>query len=392
MQFPQGFRCATTAAGFKTPGRDDLALIVSDVPAASAGVFTTNRFQAAPVLIGRERMTESNTARAILVNSGQANACTGEEGLANCRETLALAAKAAKLKPDAILPASTGVIGAQFAMDTWRAATPKLGKALGKVGPVEVAKAIMTTDTFPKVAWATVGEGENAVRIFGLCKGAGMISPNMATMLGCILTDAEVDTPVWRRLVRRAVDGSFNCVTVDGDTSTNDTVYGLANGASGVSLDAVGEDAFAEALTEVCRSLAYMIVQDAEGGTKVVRITISGAKTDAEADMAARAVGNSPLVKTAMFGQDPNWGRIAAALGRCGAVFQPEDVTIAIGGLVIFRAGQPVDVDFDSLLASHLRKPDIDITISLGDGEGACELLASDLTHEYVSINADYRS
>ncbi|NJB68619.1 glutamate N-acetyltransferase/amino-acid N-acetyltransferase [Desulfobaculum xiamenense] len=392
MLVPQGFRFATAAAGFKKPGRNDLALVLSDTPASAAGVFTTNRFQAAPVLVSRERLVESETAMAVVINSGQANACTGDEGLANCRETLRLVGRAVGVDKCDVLCASTGVIGQQLKMDLWRETVPQLAKTLGANGPLDVAKAIMTTDTFAKVAWASVGEGDAQVRVLGFAKGAGMICPNMATMLGCVLTDAAVPPQVWRSMLREAVDASFNCVTVDGDTSTNDTVFGLANGASGVSVDDIGATALADAVREVCRSLAYMIVQDAEGGTKVVRITVSGARDDAEADMAARAVGNSPLVKTAMFGQDPNWGRIAAALGRSGAAFMPEDVSISIAGLVIFEAGQPVDIDFDSLLAPHLRKPDIDIRISLGRGPGGCELLASDLTHDYVSINADYRS
>lgn len=392
MLTPQGFRFATAAAGFKAPDRDDIGLVLSDKPASAAGVFTTNRFQAAPVLVAKEHIGTSKTAMAVLINSGQANACTGEEGMVNCRETLRLVGKQIGVSVDDILPASTGVIGQQLKMPLWKKGASALGKAVGKVDCLAVAKAIMTTDTFPKVAWASIGEGEGEVRILGFCKGAGMINPNMATMLGCIMTDADVPVDVWRDMLRKATDTSFNCITIDGDTSTNDTVFGLANGASGVHVDDIGRDALLQAVTDVCRSLAYMIVQDAEGGTKVVRISVSGAVDNAQAEAAARAVGNSPLVKTAMFGEDANWGRIAAALGRSGAEFMPEDVTIAIGGLVIFEHGQPVDVDFDSLLVPHLKKPDINITISLGRGNGSCELLASDLTHEYVSINADYRS
>lgn len=392
MQIPQGFTFAVAAAGFKTPDRNDIGVVISKTPATAAGVFTTNRFQAAPVRVSREALALSDTAHAVCVNSGQANACTGAEGLTHCQETRKMVAKAVGTKPDQVLVASTGVIGPQLKMDLWRKAMSPLSKSRASAGVIDVAKAIMTTDTFPKLAWQSIGKGAREVRVLGFAKGAGMISPNMATMLGCVMTDADVPAAQWREILREAVNRSFNRVTVDGDTSTNDTVFGLANGASGMSVGTIGREVLLEAVTEVCRSLAYQIVQDAEGGTKIVHVSVTGAPDDADAELAARAVGNSPLVKTAMFGQDPNWGRIAAALGRSGARFEPEEVSISIGGLCIFENGQPVDIDFDSLLVPHLEKPDIHIDIELGNGKGASSLLASDLTHEYVSINADYRS
>lgn len=391
MLVPQGFSFAVAQAGFKREGRYDLAAVVSDGPASSAGVFTTNLFKAAPVLAGMQAIEASPTARAVVVNSGQANACTGEPGLADCRQSLDLVGAALGLEPGAILPMSTGVIGPRLKLERWRAAMEPLAASLGQAGPMDAAKAIMTTDTFPKVAWARVGDTPAVV--LGMCKGAGMICPNMATMLGIVLTDAAVDPGTWRQMLAQAVDESFNRVTVDGDTSTNDCVFGLAGGASGVEVvDDESAQALYEALVDVCQSLAYMIVQDAEGGTKVMRITVAGARDDAQAELAVRAVGHSPLVKTALYGKDANWGRIAAALGRSGAAFDPAAVTIAIGGVVIFEQGCPVDLDIDALMAPVLRRQDVDIDVTLGDGPGGAVLLASDLTHEYVSINADYRS
>jgi len=390
---PKGFSFAVACAGFKYQGRDDLALIVSDRPAAAAGVFTRNLFQAAPVVVAAEALKASQTARALMVNAGQANACTGREGIVNCRETLKLTAKAVGLAAEEVLPASTGVIGAQLKMDAWKNALPQLAASLGKAGPIEAAKAIVTTDTFPKMAWGTVSLDGKEARILGMAKGAGMICPDMATLIGLIVTDAEVDPVWWREALGQAVDQSFNSITVDGDTSTNDTVLALANGASGLAIKTKeARLALAGALTEICQALAFMIVQDAEGGTKILRIQVSGAEDNLQAEHAARAVGHSPLVKTAFFGEDANWGRIVAALGRSGAEFDPDKASVAIGGITVFTEGKPIAGDLDSLLAPHMRRKEISVSINLGKGPGEYVLLASDLTHEYVSINADYRS
>jgi len=278
---PKGFSFAVAKAGFKYQGRDDLALIVSDRPAAAAGVFTRNLFQAAPVIVAAEALKASQTARALLVNAGQANACTGRAGIVNCRETLKLAAKAAGLGADEILPASTGVIGPQLNMDAWKKALPLLAADLGKSGPIEAAKAIMTTDTFPKIAWGSVSLDNKEARILGMAKGAGMICPDMATLIGLVITDAEVDPGWWREALGSAVDQSFNSITVDGDTSTNDTVLALANGASGLAIQTKeGRLALSSALAEVCQALAFMIVQDAEGGTKILRIQVFGTENN----------------------------------------------------------------------------------------------------------------
>jgi len=390
---PKGFSFAVAAAGFKRADRNDLALIVSDRPCTAAGVFTTNKFQAAPVLVCKRALQKSPSARAVLVNSGQANACTGEEGLANCRATLEMVGKAAGIEPGEILPASTGVIGAQLKMDRWAEAAPKLVANIGQAAPTDAARAIMTTDTFPKLVTRSVELPGGVVNLLGMCKGAGMICPTMATMLGFVICDAEMAPGPWREMLKACADKSFNALTVDGDTSTNDTLLALANGASGVRVeDAKSLRLLKQAMLEVCQELSYRIVQDAEGGTKVAHITVSGAKSPAQAEAAARAIGNSPLVKTALFGCDPNWGRIVCALGRSGAEFDPDAVVLTIGGILVFSQGQPAPVDLDALLAPSMRHQDVEIALDLHAGRGTFTLLASDLTKRYVEINADYRT
>jgi glutamate N-acetyltransferase / amino-acid N-acetyltransferase len=389
---PKGFSFSAVPARFKYAGRNDLTLILSTEPAVAAGLFTTNRFQAAPVLVARESIESGRQVRGIVVNAGQANACTGEQGLANCRESLELIASRIGCEPGELLPASTGVIGDQLKMELWRDAVPALCDGLGGSTPMDAAKAIMTTDAFPKLAWRSVGAGAGEIRVLGMAKGAGMICPNMATMLAFILCDAAVEPGWWRECLARAVNSSFNAVTVDGDTSTNDCLLALANGASGV--EARGETAtlLAQAVEDVCRDLSYYLVQDAEGGTKVVRIVVKGAADDAQAEQVARTVGHSPLVKTAMFGKDPNWGRIVAAIGRSGADFDPGKVEVSLAGISIFKGGQPVAMDRDAVFAPSLRRGEIEVTILLGAGQGGYVLLASDLTLDYVRINAEYRT
>jgi glutamate N-acetyltransferase/amino-acid N-acetyltransferase len=392
ISIPRGFRFAAAKAGFKKPDKLDLAVAVSDFPATPAGVFTTNKFQAAPVLVCIDSLQRGGEIRALMANSGQANACTGGEGVARCRESMILAGDALGLKPSEILPASTGVIGHQFDMRVWREAMPELSESVSTAGPVEFARAIMTTDIVPKLAWREIELDGGEVRILGMAKGAGMISPNMATMLGFVFCDAEVDQAWWQEALRKAVEVSFNRVTVDGDTSTNDCVLALANGAGGAAPQGNELDLLQNALTEICQDLAYMIVEDAEGGTKVARIHVTGAVDNAQAELVARVVGNSPLVKTALFGCDPNWGRIVAALGRSGAEFTPNLVTVSIDGLPIFTDGAPVPGDMDGLLAATMQRAEIPIHIELAVGNGECKLLASDLTHDYIRINADYRT
>jgi glutamate N-acetyltransferase/amino-acid N-acetyltransferase len=393
IALPLGFRLGVAAAGFKKSGGNDLALAVSDTEAAAAGLFTTNRFKAAPVQVGMSLLGERPSARAVLINAGNANACTGAEGLANCLQSQELVAAITGLPPSDILPASTGVIGAQFDMDVWRRAMPSLSESLGRTTFEEFASAIMTTDAFPKYAGESVRLSGGRVTLAGAAKGAGMICPNMATMISVVLCDAGVDARIWQEMFARATARTFNRATVDGDTSTNDTLYGLTNGASGARADQKADRALLEeALTRILADLAYKLVQDGEGATKVLHIHVSGAADDADAEKAARTVAHSQLVKTAMYGRDANWGRIVAALGRSGADFNPALVAVSLCGVELFKREQPTDLDFDALLRKPLEKRDLQLDISLGGGPGEYSMLASDLTHKYVSINADYRS
>ena len=389
---PKGYRLATAKAGFRKGERDDLALLISDAPAALAGVFTTNIFKAAPVLVGMETVRTRQNARAVVVNAGRANACTGDEGIAKCRATLDMVAKATGLQAHEILPMSTGVIGEQLRLELWEKAVPPLAHTLGTANLESFARAIMTTDAFPKFAARELRLAGGTVRLCGAAKGAGMICPDMATMLAVMFCDAAVDTVLWRDMFRRAADVTFNRVSVDGDTSTNDTLIGLANGMSGVT---ILEDEFPQledAVRELLGNIAYMLVQDGEGATKVMHIRVRGAASPEDAELVARTVGHSPLVKTAMFGRDPNWGRIAAAAGRSGAAFKAENVTIWLCGVQLFKNGQPTGVDVDAVLTEPLDRRDIPIEIDLGAGHAEYLFLASDLGHDYVSCNADYRS
>ncbi|MBO4312303.1 MAG: bifunctional glutamate N-acetyltransferase/amino-acid acetyltransferase ArgJ [Desulfovibrionaceae bacterium] len=392
MQIPKGFSFAVISAGFRSKNRNDLAMAVSDRPAVSAGTFTQNLYPAAPVLVGRERVAARETARAVLVNSGQANACTGEEGLANCRKTLEMAASAFGLDAEDILPGSTGVIGPQLLMDKWEKALPELARGLGKTDAEGFTRAIMTTDAFPKMAEKGIALEGGEVRLLGVAKGAGMICPNMATMLCFVFCDADVECAEWRRICREAVGLTFNRVTVDGDTSTNDTMYALANGASGVRVRGESLALLKDALVEVLGSLAYMLVQDGEGASKVAHITVTGAASEEDAEKIARTVGHSQLVKTALYGRDANWGRIVAAVGRSGVPLDPNAVRVSLCGVELFRNGRPTDLDFDALLEEPLKGRDLPIDIEVGKGPGSYRLLASDLGHEYVDVNASYRS
>jgi glutamate N-acetyltransferase/amino-acid N-acetyltransferase len=389
-----GFRFAAVAAGLKKSGRLDMALIVADKPALCAGVFTTNKVVAAPVQISAPRIRRGR-CQAILVNSGNANACTGEQGRRDALRCGALAAAALGIDEELVAVSSTGVIGAPLAMTKFEEQVPKLAAQLRADHADEVAAAIMTTDAFAK-SYAVTGEIDGRpYRILGVAKGAGMIHPNMATMLAFILTDAELEAGFIDTALRTAVNGSFNCITVDRDTSTNDMVLLLAGGAAGNAPIAAGSEAaeaFQSLLDEVLLELAKMIVRDGEGATKLVRIDVTGAASDAEARQAACSVATSSLVKTAFFGQDANWGRIIAAVGYSGAQVDPEKVDIRFGEVPVVKDGLGTGKELEAKATEVLKTPEFTVSIDLKQGGGRAYYYTSDLTYDYVKINADYRS
>jgi glutamate N-acetyltransferase/amino-acid N-acetyltransferase len=390
----KGFKFSAVEAAVKKPGRLDLALIFSEVPAAVAAVYTTNRVKAAPVLLSMER-TAGGKARALVVNSGNANACTGQQGMADAVETAALVAAGLGIREELVLVASTGVIGKPLPMERIRVAVPGLVKGLSRTGMDGIAAAIMTTDTFPKTETVAGEVGGTTYTIAGVAKGAGMIMPNMATMLSFLVTDAEVDPGLLRRLFREAVDSSFNVITIDGDTSTNDTALLMANGTAGNPVIREGTPEagiFAGLLRQVLVSLARQIVRDGEGATKLVEIRVRGALSDAEAKRAAMAVANSLLVKTAFFGQDANWGRILAAVGYSGAEVDQDRVSLFFDDVRMVKDGVFAGGDAELRGTEVLRKREFGVTVDLCLGDGSATVYTSDLSHEYVSINADYRT
>ena len=395
-----GFEACGVHAGFRRdPSRNDLALVAAGSPVAAAGVFTRNLFCAAPVTVDREHLAAGGRARAVIVNSGIANAATGEPGLANARRTAELLAARLGCRAEEVLVASTGVIGKHLDMGVMEAGVAMVCDGLGRdpeANDLAAARGIMTTDTKVKRAAVRYADESGATyTVGGMCKGSGMISPNMATMIAVVTTDAPVAPAVLQTALRAAADASFNRVTVDSDTSTNDSCFLLASGdAGGAEIDAAEGaryEAFLAALTAVCGSLAQKIAADGEGATKLVRVTVMGAATQADADLAARTVASSPLVKTAVAGHDANWGRIAAALGRSGASFDQYGVDIDILGIPVCRAGLVVDFDEDEALR-RFEGPQVDIVCDLGAGDASSTVWTCDLTHGYISINADYRS
>jgi glutamate N-acetyltransferase/amino-acid N-acetyltransferase len=389
-----GFRARGAACGLKASGRPDLALVWSDRACAAAGVFTTNRVPAAPVLLDRERLAANPGAvRALIANSGCANACTGERGLADAREMAALAAGALGVPEDAVLVLSTGVIGVPLDLDKLRSGVRALCAPGAADSAAEAVRAILTTDTRPKVAGADAGLPGGAVAVRGFAKGAGMIHPGLATMLAVLTTDAAIEPARLQALLGAAVARSFNHVSVDGDMSTNDTVLLLASGASGTRLDAAGEPAFAAALEAVCVSLARQIARDGEGATRLVEITVTGARDEAEAYRVADSIARSPLVKTAVHGGDPNWGRILAAAGASGADLDPARLALAFGapGREVRVVGSGVRAAHEAReAAARLREETVHVTLDLGLGRDAATVWTCDLSAEYVSINAEY--
>ena len=389
---PQGYRASGSSAGIKADKGLDLALLVSDTPATAAAVFTTNRAQAAPILVSREHLSASGgVARAIVVNSGCANACTGDEGLDAAREMAAETARLVRCSVAEVLVASTGVIGVALPIGKIRAALPAAFRGLGNDHGAQAARAIMTTDPFPKEAAAEVKIGSRTIRIGGMAKGSGMIEPMMATMLGFITTDADVPQPLLARALREATDDSFNAITVDGECSTNDSVMLLANGASGVSINVGNCDAFVDGLNAVCRELAMGIVRGGEGATKLVTVTVTGAASAIEARRAAKAIANSLLVKTAIHGGDPNWGRLIAVAGRANVAFELSRAAVMIGATTLFSNGRPYD-EASAEAAEYLKGTDIAVSVDLGSGSASSTVWTCDLSAEYVRINAEYRT
>lgn len=389
---PKGFRAALHTCGIKVSGTPDLALLVSDVPARWDAMFTTNAVAAAPVLFGRERLAHGRTLSAILVNSGNANAVTGAQGLADSRETAFLLEKSLSLPEGAVLVSSTGVIGVPLPMAKIRQGVPVVAQKPHPEGGAEFARGIMTTDTRPKHASVSFAHAGGEIKIGGCAKGAGMIHPRMATMLSYLTTDATLHPEVLRKAFRKAVESSFNRISVDGDTSTNDTCVLMANGAANLPEILPGTDAaaaFEQALCLLTAHLAREIVRDGEGATTVVRLDVVRARNDEQAELVARAVCNSPLVKCAIHGRDPNWGRILCAAGYSGAGVMPESVDLSIQDVPVLRRGTPLSFEA-AKLSEAMRGEEVRIRLDLGVGSCETTFWTCDFSAEYVSINADY--
>ena len=387
-----GFQAAGVAAGLKKNGARDLGLILSQRSAVAAGVFTRNRVQAAPVMLDRERI-KSGKCQAVVVNSGNANCCTGESGMQNARETARLAASALGISEELVLVASTGVIGQPLPMDIIRNAIPALVQSLETDGFLTLAETIMTTDTVPKVISRKGMLGNSTFTVTGVAKGAGMIAPNMATLLCFVCTDIEATADQLQACLLESVQQSFNRITVDGDTSTNDTALILANGYSG-AIVRTDEDlaVFQKTLTGILVDLAKMLVRDGEGATKLVEIRVQGALTEPDAYQSAYTVANSSLVKTAVFGEDANWGRILAAAGRAGVDFDPDRTDIYFDDVLMFTQGSGRGDAAEDAVSKILKLPEFIIIIDLHDGLFQSSVWTCDFSVDYVRINADYRS
>jgi glutamate N-acetyltransferase/amino-acid N-acetyltransferase len=392
---PSGFQFAAVKAGLKPSGKPDFAIAVADQGATAAAMFTSNRVVAAPIIVGREHLLESHgRVKVVAVNAGNANCATGEAGIAACREVCAETAIAFSSASVEVFPSSTGIIGVPLPAEKLIAALPEIKAALGKTSGHfdQFAHAILTTDTRRKVSARHIAVGGKQVKIVATCKGAGMIHPQLvphATMLAYIFTDAAIQPSDLQKLLCNSVEGSFNRISIDGDTSTNDTVLLLASGASGVNIDADHAE-FRQALNAVCTDLAKQIVADGEGVTHVVELRIAGAPSDADALAVARSIAHSPLVKTAWAGNDPNWGRLLAAIGYSGVAIDPGKIDIWFGDQEICRAGGRSPLLDEHAAHLHLKQSEYHVRIDLGIGAGACRFWTCDLTKEYVAINADY--
>ncbi len=387
-----GFNAAGVVCGLKKNGRKDLGLIYSEVPANVAGLFTQNRVQAAPVLLDRQRITRG-LCRALIVNSGNANCCTGDQGMRDALRMAGFAAAGLGIAEDEVLVSSTGVIGEPLPVEKIKNAMPALIGALHGEGIHDLAEAIMTTDTVPKII-SRRGELDGKVfTVTGVAKGAGMIRPDMATMLCFVMTDIQASPALLKEMLHVAVDLSLNRITVDGDTSTNDTVLLMANGLSGAEvLNDAQKDVFQSVLDDVLISLAKWLVKDGEGATKLVEIVVTGAESDRDARRIADTVANSNLFKTALFGEDANWGRILAAAGRAGSAVDPEKIDVRFGPVLMVQDGMGCGKTAEAEATEILKQSEFDITIDLKLGRGCASVFTCDFSIDYVKINADYRS
>ncbi len=393
-----GFVAGAAASGMRYRGRPDLALIAAEDEkgCSASGVFTRNAFCAAPVELCRERLA-GRRAKAVVVNAGIANACTGAEGLRRAREMARIAAEALGCRAESVLPASTGVIGMDLWLEPVSEVMPALVKTLRPEGWESAARAIMTTDTVPKMAVAAVEVAGRTITVGGIAKGSGMIAPDMATLLAFACTDADVAPEVLDYWTRAGADGSFNCITIDGDTSTNDTLIVLSSGVAGnpriTDVESKESLAFGQALAAVLRDLAVQVVMDGEGATKLIEITVAGAGNADDARKAAFTVANSPLVKTAFFGEDANWGRIVAAAGRSGVRLDPDRAALYFEDLCVFRGGMPVrEDDIEEHATRIFKQKEIRVRLDLGMGEASFTAFTCDFSFDYVKINASYRS
>lgn len=393
VTFPKGFKAAGVKAGIKKSGNLDLALIYTEKEAAVAGVFTKNAVAAAPVIVSRE-VVKGGKAHAIVANAGCANACTGETGLANARKMAALAAAEVGCAPDEVLVGSTGIIGVNLPMDKLEAGIKAAAAELSEDGSKNAGNAIITTDTYSKACSCEVEIGGQAVRFGAIAKGSGMIQPNMATMLCYITTDANISSQLMQKALSEIVEVSFNMISVDGDMSTNDTVLVLANGASGAAEITDGSpeyDKFYATLKEICQELSKRIAADGEGATKFLTINVSGTKTFEDAKTVAMSIAKSPLVKTAFFGEDPNWGRVICAVGYAGIPMVPEKTVIKFGGVTVYANGLGAEFNEDDIhkvMAEH----DIVIDVEMGMGDAKATVWSCDFSYEYVKINGEYHT
>lgn len=391
---PDGFRCAAVHCGIKKKADTlDLAVLAADGPVSAAAIFTTNLAQAAPVVLSREHVHRSGgLARAVVVNSGCANACTGTQGRADAEAMTAAVAGALGCPAEQVLVASTGVIGVALDMTKVAPGIARAAAALTRGAGAEMARAIMTTDPFPKEFAVRVETPRGTFLVGGTAKGSGMIEPNMATMLGFLTTDAEVAPALLASALGDAAEDTFNAITVDGECSTNDSLFAMASGASGVAIDDATYPALLDGLRAVSRELAVGIVRGGEGATKLITVTVSGARTTPEARQVARTIANSPLVKTAVHGADPNWGRIVAAAGRAGVTFDIGRSTVHVGGILLFEHGLPHD-EAAPRAEAYLSGPEIRIDVALGTGgDASASIWTCDLSAEYVRINGEYRT